>query len=52
MSFSRRVLHMDPLPLVRFEASSPTRRDTRFAPHILRQLNCSVMTGTVRSGFW
>jgi hypothetical protein len=30
MSFSRRVLHMDALPLARFEASSPTRRDTRF----------------------
>jgi hypothetical protein len=37
MSFSRRVLHMDPLPLVGYEASSPTRRDTRFAPHVLRQ---------------
>jgi len=32
MSFSRRVLHMDPLPQARFEASSPTRRDTRFYP--------------------
>ena len=30
MSFSRRVLHMDPLPLARFEESSPTRWDTRF----------------------
>jgi len=37
MSFSRRVLHMDPLPLVGYEASSPTRRDTRFTPHVLRQ---------------
>jgi hypothetical protein len=37
MSFSRRVLHMDPLHLARFEASSPTRRDTRFRPHVLRR---------------
>lgn len=26
------VLHLDPLPLVCYEASSPTRRDTRFRP--------------------
>jgi hypothetical protein len=32
MSFSRRVLHMDPLPLARVQAHSPTRRDTRFHP--------------------
>jgi hypothetical protein len=37
MSFSRRVLHMDPWPLARFEASSPTRRDTHFTSHGLRQ---------------
>ena len=37
MSFSRWVLHMDPLHLVRFEASLPTRRDTRFRPNVVRQ---------------
>ena len=37
MSFSRRVLHMGPLPQTRFETSLPTRRDTRFARYILQQ---------------
>jgi len=41
MSFSRWVLHMDPLPLVRFETSSPTRRDTR-THRVLRQANTDV----------
>ena len=36
-SFSACGAPPGPLPLARFEASSPTRRDTRFRPHILRQ---------------
>jgi hypothetical protein len=47
MSFSRRVLHMDPLPLARFEASSPTRRDPRFARHVLRHEDHSMIISTL-----
>jgi hypothetical protein len=35
----RRVLQLDPLPQAYFEASSPTRRDTRFLTPVLRQAN-------------
>jgi hypothetical protein len=48
MSFSRRVLHMDPWPPARSEASSPTRRDTR-PPHVLREAGIPRALGDLGS---
>jgi hypothetical protein len=36
---ARRVLQVDSLPQACSETSSPTRRDTRFRPPVLRQAN-------------
>jgi hypothetical protein len=36
---ARRVLQLDPLPQACFEASSPTRRDTRSLTPVLRRAN-------------